>query len=160
DSLRETQRNNERQQEDFRHAARQQRQHHDTLLRAQLFNYSANYSSLIDRALLEKPKLRKYFYSGHEIDESHTNYDEFSTVTDTDRWEVWLFRPDIRDPPGRPSWPGVGGWRNWMTHIISTSPGLRAYFAGHEDWYFDNPPLKELFAAGGQRARTMVAGSK
>src|SRR5262245_12880364 len=162
DSLRETQRNNDRQQAEVRAAALQQRQHHDTLLRAQLFNYSANYSSLIDRALLEKPKLRKYFYGGQDIDEGHPDYDEFATLADTviDLLDIVLFMRDIKDSAGSPSWPGVGGWRNWMIDIISTSPGLRAYFARHEDWYFDNPPLKELFAAGGQRARTLVAGSK
>jgi hypothetical protein len=162
DSLRETQRNNDRQQGDFRDAARQQRQHHDTLLRAQLFNYSVNYSSLIDRALLEKPKLRKYLYGGQGIDEGHPDYDEFATLADTviDLLDVVLFMTEIKDSDGQPSWPGVGGWRNWMLDIISTSPGLRAYFARHEDWYFDNPPLKELFSTGGRRAGAMVAGGK
>jgi hypothetical protein len=162
DSLRETQRNNDRQQADVRAAALQQRQHHDTLLRAQLFNYSVTYSNLIDRALLEKPKLRKYFYGSQCIDEGHPDYDEFATLADTviDLLDIVLFMTDIKDSEGRPGWPGVGGWRNWMLDIISTSPGLRAYFARHEDWYFDNPPLKELFAAGRQSARAMVFQSK
>jgi hypothetical protein len=132
------------------------------LLRAQLYAASVSHSTEIYKILIEKPKLRKYVYDGRDIDETHPDYDEFASLADTilDRFDITLISMEIKDSHGRIAWPGPAGWRKWMVDLISTSPGLRRYFAAWKEFYADNPRLLALFEEGEQKARQKAEASK
>jgi hypothetical protein len=133
----------------------EQIEQNNTLLRARLYSESVSRSTDIYKILIEKPKLRKYFYAGQDIDEKHPDYPEFAGLADfvLDVFDMTLLFMEIKDSHGRPAWPDPVGWRNWMGDLISTSPGLRRYFAASKDTYVDNPRLLALFQEGGQTTR-------
>lgn len=127
----------------------------NTLLRARLYSQSVTQSTEIYKILLDKSKLRKYLYEGQDIDEKHPDYPEFASLADTiiDVFDMTLISMEIKDSHGRPVWPDAAGWRNWMADVISTSPGLRRYFAASKEYYLENQPLLAVFEEGDRKAR-------
>ena len=132
----------------------EQIEQNNTLLRSRLYSESVLHSTAIYKILIDKPKLRKYLYDGQDIDEKHPDYQEFASLADTilDVFDMTLLFQEIKDSRGRNAWPETTSWRIWMVEVISTSPGLRRYFAASKEYYVDNPALLAVFEEGERRA--------
>jgi hypothetical protein len=126
----------------------------NNLLHSRLYSTSVSHSTEIYKILIEKPKLRKYIYDGQDIDAKHPDYNEFASLADTiiDVFDMTLMSMEIKDARGRAAWPGRIGWRNWMVDVVSTSPGLRRYFAASKEFYAENATLLALFEEGERKA--------
>ena len=133
----------------------EQIEQNNTLLRSRLYSESVIHSTAIYKILIDKPKLRKYIYNGQDIDEKHSDYEEFAGLADTilDVFDMTVNFQEIKDSRGRSIWPDRVGWRTWMVDLISTSPGLRQYFATSKEYYVDNPSLLTLFEEGERKAK-------
>jgi hypothetical protein len=132
----------------------EQIEQNNTLLRSRLYSESVLHSTEIHKILIDKPKLRKYVYDGQDIDEKHPDCQEFASLADTilDVFDITLNFQEIKDSRGHNAWPETTGWRIWMVDVISTSPGLRRYFAASKEYYVDNLALLAVFEEGERKA--------
>ena len=89
----------------------------------------------LDRAFVEKPKLRPYFYEGVAIDVKDDNYAEASATAEMALDVFDLVAGQSRDYTE--CWDSPVAWDEWIVDMFSTSPILRDTLDQHPNWYTD-----------------------
>lgn len=90
----------------------------------------------IDKAFLEHPELRPYFYGGQDIAPDDPNFHKAEAMAEflLDSFDsIESFKGDI--PAGIPH----EGWVNWIYDCYGNSPLLRRYAAKQSRWYQSGP---------------------
>ena len=93
----------------------------------------------LDRAFIEKPYLRPYFYDGKTIEPGDKKlHEEALAMAEymSDTFEIFLthrFKAEHAEPDK--------AWLNWMDSTLNNSPILQEYLTSHETWLDSKDPF-------------------
>jgi len=80
----------------------------------------------LDKAFLDKPELRPYFYENAAFTTNDTNYEEVMAMSEymLDTLDSFVNHRFVTEKK-----PVQQSWKNWMFFCFSNSPALRYYVA-------------------------------
>lgn len=92
----------------------------------------------LDKAFLEKPELRPYFYDNITIETNDKSYFEALAMAE---YELDAFDSFLNHRFVEQHKPVQESWKNSMIFCFNHSPILRSYIRDHIDWYNKNGAL-------------------
>jgi hypothetical protein len=118
-------------------------------------NYAAlaNFMFTVERAFIDFPELRKYFYEGEPVDELNCDYQRILAVAGhkLGYFSYLLILSDRFPQLWPPNW-----WAKYIDEAFATSPVMRQYLRKNNDLF--HPQLYDLMLKGESRSRSEPPG--